>query len=368
MSTHSRKEISRSSARVLVTEGPLGQAKSALAAVRALAAAGYRPVVTVSRRHSLAAASRYCTSVVRVPPIESPNYRVAIEAELAKADYLTVLPTSDAALLALDWPVRHLVDKVELVDTARRVGLDSPPIEVFASRRSLLDAASSLEYPVVAKAVISRPPAIAAWSPLDLQRLPQDVGSLVVQPYLGQGLRSLAGVIFNGRLLAAVHQRYVRLWPSDCGGACAAETTAPDLDLEHKVIALLEGYEGIFHVQLVGDTLIDANARVYGSLPLAVAAGANLAAIYCDLLATDAEPAEVIRARPGIFYRWLEGDLRHVVQKVRTREIRLRSALGALRPRSDTAHGPESFIDPMPMLARVGYAIETGRWRRVLLH
>ena len=45
---------------VLVTEGGDGQSRAAVAAVRALAADGYRPAVTEYDGLSLAGASRHC--------------------------------------------------------------------------------------------------------------------------------------------------------------------------------------------------------------------------------------------------------------------------------------------------------------------
>jgi predicted ATP-grasp superfamily ATP-dependent carboligase len=338
---------------VLITDGGDGQARSSLAAVRALAEGGYRPAVTVSGPPSLAAASRYCDRRVVVPHVTEPGYAEAVRAELAAWPYHTVLAASDVALLALGYPVEHLVNKAELTDRARQAGLSVPPTRAFSSPSELL-AAGDIEFPAVVKPAISTYPARVVRSGAELEAVIQGGGPFVVQAYQGEHLRALAGVVWEDQLAAASHQRYLRTWPAECGTACAAQTAPPDLELEERVLRLLVGYQGIFQVQLAGDQLLDVNPRVYGSLPLAVAAGANLPAVYCDLLS--GKKVHPVRARPGVFYRWLEGDLRHVVWAVRNGRMGLFSALGMLRPHPKAAHSTESLRDPMPMVARLRFA------------
>jgi predicted ATP-grasp superfamily ATP-dependent carboligase len=172
-----------------------------------------------------------------------------------------------------------------------------------------------------------------------------------VQPFAAGTMRAVCGVVADGRLLAAVHQRYVRIWPPGCGTASAAVTTDPDLDLEARLPRLLEGHEGVFQVQLIGDQVIDVNPRVYGSLPLAVAAGANLPAIACAAAAGPRD-GDVVRGRPGVRYRWLEGDVRRILHDRRTRTASWAETVRALVPHRGTAHSVESLRDPGPVLSR----------------
>jgi len=130
--------------------------------------------------------------------------------------------------------------------------------------------------------------------------------------------------------------------------------------VEGRLRGLLEGHEGIFQAQFAGGYLLDLNPRVYGSMPLAVAAGANLPGIYSDLLRGSDEPAPPIRARPGVRFRWIEGDVRHLAWAVRRREMTMGQAVEALRPRRRTAHSTESLGDPLPMLVRLRYAASRG--------
>jgi predicted ATP-grasp superfamily ATP-dependent carboligase len=290
--------------------------------------------------------------------VGEPGYGHAVRAELASRPYLTVLAASDAALLALGAPVRHLVDKSELADGAGLAGLAVPPTRVFASRNELLDA-RDLEFPSVLKPRISTYPARLVTSRAELTTAIGGDGPFVMQSYVGENLRAAAGVLWGGRLVAAVHQRYLRTWPARCGTACAALTVEPDVDLERLLLRLLQGYQGIFQAQLAGDRLLDLNPRVYGSLPLAVAAGANLPVVYCDLLSGKEVPT--VRARPGVFFRWIEGDLRHLAWAVRGGHVGFVSALWMLRPHRESAHSTESLRDPMPMVARVRHALTRRR-------
>lgn len=331
-----------------------GQGRSAVATVRALAAGGYRPAVTVSGGASLAAASRFCARRVDVPAVTEDGYAEAVRAELAARPYLTCLPASDAALLALDAPVHHLVDKVQLAEHADRAGLPLPPTRVFSTTRELLSAAHDLDYPIVVKPTTHRYNPYRVQSPEALTSRMLGEGEVVVQPYLSDTIRMIGGVVFGDEMVAAAHSRWLRTWKLDCGNAAAAETISPDDEVERRLLDLLKGYQGIFNAQFIGPYLLDIHTRVYGTHPLAVAGGVNLVAIFCDLLR--GEDVTPVRARPGAFYRWIEGDMRHVFRSVRRGSMSVPSAVAALRPRRGAAHSTESVGDPGPMLARFWFA------------
>lgn len=347
---------------VLVTDGGSGQGRSAVAAVRALALAGYLPVVTTLARHSLAAASRWCAGAMSAPPAESEEYADAVRDAAEKIDALTVLPASDAALLALDVPGGHLVDKVLLAERARAAGLETPPTVEYDTVENLVadGAIGDGRLPVVVKPAISRLPARLVTSIDDLAGLANEDGRLLVQPYLQGTISAIAGVISDGDVTVAVQQRYLRIWPANCGTASAAVTVPVD---EHRLLALarvLDGYNGIFQAQFSGATLLDINPRVYGSLSLAVAAGVNLPAIWCARVAGSIGPTR-LRGRPGVRYRWLEGDVRHVMSALRQGRVTVTGAVGALAPHLGTAHSIEALSDPGPLVARLRYALGAGR-------
>jgi predicted ATP-grasp superfamily ATP-dependent carboligase len=266
------------------------------------------------------------------------------------------MPTSDAAMVALDAPVAHLLDKRSLATAAVALGLATPPAREFNDRAELAAAAPDLDYPVVVKPAVSRFSPFRADGPegLHVDRLVDC--PLLVQPFIVDELRAFSGVIWAGRLVAASHQRYIRTWPTDCGGASMAESVPPDLDLEERVVELLSGHEGLFMAQFAGPYLLDLNPRPYGSLPLAVAAGANLPALYCDLLLGCEPPVRPVRARPGVRYRWLEGDLRSIARRLRQGNMSLRSAAHELTHGADRGATVETWRDPRPAGVRLAYA------------
>lgn len=349
----------KTSHRVLVTDGGNGQNRSTLAAVRALAAAGYEATVTVSGEPSLAGASRSCAARVEVPPVDDPEYAAAVREVQQRGGSGVVLPASDAALVALGLPGAQLVDKSQVAVRAELAGLPVLSTQRFPDVEALRAAAHDLTYPLVVKPEVRRssrqPPVRRVDSAEALRELLEVVGPVVVQPFVQEPMSAVSGVIWQGRLVAVVTARYLRTWPVNVGVASALETVPGDPELEERLVQVLQGHNGVFQAQLIGPYLIDLNPRVFGSLPLAVAAGANLPGLVVELSA--GRPAEpVVRGRTGVRYRWLEGDLRHLRSRQRCGELSLRGALSEFRPRAGTAHSTESLRDPGPMLVRLRHA------------
>jgi hypothetical protein len=343
---------------VLVTDDFFGQAgRGPLAAVRALSIAGYRPSVAFSSATALAAASRHCVGRIRVPPAESEAFAPALRQELERNEYLTVFPGSDVGLMAVGGSHLHLLDKAVLAEAGAAAGMAVPPSRVFNSPEELLDEARHLDFPVVIKPTRSHD-SITARSPEDLEWWRGRNEPLLMQPYLRDQLRAIAGVAWRGRLVAVLHQHHLRTWNADPGGpASAAQTVEPDLELEKKMLRLLSGYDGIFMAELRGEYLLDLNLRIYASLALAIKAGVNIPSIYCDLLR--GESVDLVRARPGVFYRWLDGDVRSVIWAAYRKRMTVGEAVKALIPRRGAAHGgPESLADPRPMLARLRQGVQ----------
>ncbi|MEK6206469.1 MAG: hypothetical protein AABM32_02400 [Chloroflexota bacterium] len=274
--------------------------------------------------------------------------------ELDRNTYLTAFPASDAAAFALDPTVLRFQDKLTWPKKAGSVGLETPPSQTFGSTAELISASSELEYPLIVKPNLKRFLAVRIKSSEQLAAYQGD-GPLIVQQYIDAPARGVLGLMWRGRLAGAVHLRYLRVWPYPCGTAAAAETISADTNLEERLEAFFTDFEGIFHVDMLGSYLIDVNPRVHATLPAAAAAGANLVGMYCDLLA--GAPVRPMRGRPGVFYRWIEGDLRSVFRGVRERRLTIRSAVAALAPRRATAHSFERLDDPAPMLMRVGLAV-----------
>jgi predicted ATP-grasp superfamily ATP-dependent carboligase len=346
------KVVSR---KVLVTHGGSGQSRGTVSTVRALASDGWKPTVTVSGSLSMAAASRFCSARIKVPYAGTDGYPEAVMEEYESGSYAALIPTSDVALVALKFPVRHLMDKVECARAAVAAGLSVPPSQTFGSRGELLAAASELEYPVVIKPALKRYAATRVDSPGQLPKALKEEGPVIVQPYLSDKLRAVVGLMWDGEMRAAVHLDYVRVWPMPCGTTASAVTVPPDEKTEAGLLKLLSGYNGIFHAEFAGDYLLDLNPRVHGTLPLALGAGVNLPALYCRVTTGGSIPA--VRGEPGRFFRWMEGDFRSVLTNVRQGRMDPRAALRAVRPHRGTIHSYESLSDPGPMLARLAFAL-----------
>src|SRR5687768_1129873 len=163
---------------VLVSDHVDGRSRSAVAAVRALGLAGYRPVVTVTGRPSAAAASRSCAGVLYTPRPGSPGYREAVEEFLAAHPGAAVLAACDAVLVALGHPGADLVDKAVPPGRAAAAGLSVPATREFTGPAALLDAMDHLDYPLVVKAVVKTRPSEVARRVESAQELPAAVRAL----------------------------------------------------------------------------------------------------------------------------------------------------------------------------------------------
>jgi predicted ATP-grasp superfamily ATP-dependent carboligase len=179
---------------------------------------------------------------------------------------------------------------------------------------------------------------------------------VLVQRHHAAPVVSVGGVCADGRLLGVAVSRYRRTWFPDGGSAASSETFAAERSLIERVEALVAAaqVQGIFELELLElgagrFAAIDLNPRVYGSMALAIAAGANLPAVWVRWLL--GESPAWCAARPGVGYRWEDAELRHLVWHVRRRHAR--AALAVLRPRLGTAHAYFRLADPGPLAARV---------------
>ena len=131
-------------------------------------------------------------------------------------------------------------------------------------------------------------------------------------------MSAVAGVMWDSGVHSSTTERWRRIWPLGCGLAAWAVTVPRSESLETALAALMSGYSGLFVAQFVDGHLIDLNLRVHSSLPLAVKAGVNLAAIYADLARGVTPPPG--HAEPGHTYRWISGDLKGLISSLCAQE------------------------------------------------
>jgi predicted ATP-grasp superfamily ATP-dependent carboligase len=375
---------------VLVTED--APAYGVLGGLRALRSAGYAAWVAVTDRGAYSRRSRASAGLVWVPdPAHDRSAYVSAVAEAcSRLKVGAVLPGTDLGLVALsmardEFPpgtalgtcdpetVRRATDKIELERLAVDAALTTPPGK--HSTRAELESGAEVPLPAIVKAARTRTPTVdGGFASSAVQRVSSrdellqaarnvPGEAVLIQPALDGELRASSGVAWRGEVVAIVHQAARRIYPPGRGITAFAETVPPDPQVEpgvRRLIAAL-GWSGIFQAQFVHSAdvsyLIDLNPRMYGSLALAVAAGANLPAIWADLLLGRSPRSGTYRV--GARFRSEERDLALLGMSALAGDWR--TVIDVLRPRRRTAHALGSLRDPWPLLM-------SGRVARISRH
>ena len=329
------RSAAQSAARVraLVTDV---HTRSGVAGLRALGRAGIEVVAFGPRRSAAGLWSRHSSSRALGPdPIADPEgVAAALAAEAARRGPLVVYPgqeagidpvldaagRSDAVVLPYPGPapLLRLRDKCGLSELAERANVAVPRTLADAPAGEV--AVNGVELPCVVKRTRlgSQAQTRVVTSRAELHAL---LGSfdrherVLVQERVRGPLISLSLVVDRGgRVVARLQQVALRTWPADAGGSSLAVSTAPDEELTRSAVRLLAtaGYWGLAQLQWIGTprgpALIDVNTRFYGSMPLALASGVNLAAAW-HRVATGAAGSAALRYRTGVSYRSLRHDL-----------------------------------------------------------
>jgi len=303
-----------------------------------LGAAGIEVLALGPHPLSAGLRSRYATASAVGPGSEgdSTGFAERVGALAAEHGRLVVFPGQERSIDALldapspllertvlpYGPPESLValrDKRRLRELAEEVGLQAPKTVVEGVAADLLTA--NLSPPVMLKptcpvGVLRNVASVDSEAELRafLSAIPADEPLLVQER--GTGPLTAVAVVMDreGGVAARFQQEATRTWPSGAGPSSLSVSVPPDHDLQARVARLLAnaGYVGLAELQFVGTpggpALIDINTRFYGSLPLALAAGINLPAVWHA--AVDGEPT--LGPQPyavGVTYRWLEADL-----------------------------------------------------------
>jgi predicted ATP-grasp superfamily ATP-dependent carboligase len=247
------------------------------------------------------------------PLVVYPSREETIDLLLSAGDRVgAVLPFPGGDVL------QRVRDKLQLEETAAEAGLTTPD-SLFEGTAAEL-AGRSFQWPIVVKP--ARPVSALKTARLvrdaeHLARLLRGVAPqepLLVQERVKGPLVSVELVIDReGRLVARFQQVTRRTWPSAAGSIALATSVAPDEALVSRTAAMLAelGYWGLAQVDFVetdaGYTLLDVNPRFYRCLPLAVACGTNLPALW-HAVAVGRPVGPPGTYRTGMTYRWLEAD------------------------------------------------------------
>ena len=369
-----------SAPRVLLTDG---QERSVLAACRSLRTAGYLVDAAASERPAPTHWSRSCdTRYTVADTLASPQQFVEDLRQIASAGRHSalVIGTDQSLfavsrhrerlepLVALGLPppdaVARSLSNLALTEAGRDAGLPSPEIAVCADRAEALHASRRFGYPVLVKpsqgvfelnGTLRKPNTLLIQDERSLAEVPDDYGSpFLVQRCERGKVFSVGGVFASGQLLAHAASRYSRTWPPSAGNVSFSESVVLPDQLERAVPLFVEAmaWEGLFELELIhrpdhGFMAIDFNPRIYGSLALAVSAGAPLAVTWCDRLLDREGPSG--NARPGYRYREEEGELKNLLWRLLGG--RVAPALAMLLPRPRTTHAHVRTTDPLPLLA-----------------
>jgi predicted ATP-grasp superfamily ATP-dependent carboligase len=368
-------------AKVVVTGGEFF---GGLAAIRALARVGHQVWAAIVDERGRAASTRVAVEAVLVPDaaVDGKGFALGVATLAERIGAAVVLPGTDPEIEAItahsdlfpgialgprtEEQVDRATSKTALAGLAEVAGFAVPPTRVVT--RDELEAAD-LPFPVVVKSVRSdtanrhgelvRRHARRVDDAAELHELRRTLegDAWVIQPYVDGDLISLAGVAWEGNVVASIQHIAHRIWPPNCGGSSYGSTIAPDAERERRVGSLVHelGWSGIFQAQVLcaagEDFLIDFNPRLYGTLELAIAAGINLPALWIDLL-RGMEPVRCPSYRVGVRFRAGWKDLRALAAMAR--DGNPREAVAGLVPRADTCHPVLTWSDPGPALAGVG--------------
>jgi predicted ATP-grasp superfamily ATP-dependent carboligase len=343
---------------VLVTDG---DQRSTLAVVRSLGKAKIPVTVGECGPRSLAGSSRYCAGRLCYPsPYEDAEgfKRFLLEA-IARGDYQMLMPTTDvtARLVAeiqekitdrviVPMPsadvVKRSQDKAHVLALARQLGIPCPRTVDPVNDQDLPAAARGVGFPVVIKTRSSYFYQDGRWRTggiqyaCSLEQLAAKYSAsqarsrdLMLQEKLtGEG-RGVFLLVWNGELKGAFCHRRLREKPPWGGVSVYRESIAPDEKLIQQSFALLKalGWQGVAMVEFKVDNrdgrakLMEVNGRFWGSLQLAIDAGADFPLLLYRLATGENVPAQ-FEYRVGVKSRWLLGDLDQLLITMRSRQRR----------------------------------------------
>lgn len=341
-------------ARILVTDG--GQ-RSALAAVRSLGRAGHTVDVVSTTGRSLAGRSRYSVSDAVVPdPLLRPcSFATSIQGLIRSRKIDVLFPMTDASIEALfaaggigpdtilplpePEAYRRASNKAELLQVARRVGIDIPnsirfetpgevapgsltplaPPYVVKPGRSVAEADGRRVETAVKYAADREELAHLA------EKIPLAAYPILVQEYIRGGGEGIFLLRWEHQTLATFAHRRIREKPPSGGVSVYREAVAPDPALARASERLLEAldWRGVAMVEFKRSDsdgipyLMEVNGRFWGSLQLAVDAGVDFPALLASA-ALGNNPDPVTEYRTGIRCRWWWGDVDHLLARLRS--------------------------------------------------
>lgn len=364
-----------------------GSSPYVLAAVRSLGRAGLRVSVASPVPNPRVVPSRHVHRwhQTRLPENDLDGFVADVRTSVLEGGYDLVFGADDIELLALSArraeipavlphapheAVLRAVDKLTLSQTAAAVGV-AVPRTVEATEQEL----ARVHGPVVVKARLHWTPG----APPDADRhllvqlcpdsqsarervhqLGTGHGHAVLQEPVDGEQIALSLVLGQDGTVHAVSQQRTVL-SSLSRTSVRAETTPVEQPLLAGAVRLLRelGWSGLANLQYLRPPggaahVIDLNGRFYGSLALAVGAGADLPAVWARLALGDALLVPQI-GRSGVRFHALQVDLTRA--RAQRRGGVLADVAGALAYAPGAVHSTWSLRDPAPAASLVVQAL-----------
>jgi predicted ATP-grasp superfamily ATP-dependent carboligase len=307
--------------------------KNALAAIRTLGRRGMNVVSASPKRLTRGGVSKYSTaSVVHAAPDEDENAFIAdILETIDRMGIDVVLPIGDASTRTLsrnqavindhaatclaDWDAMRLACfKENTFPLARRLGVPAP--ETYTAPEDVA------EFPVVVKKSVGSGGVRYVKTPDELAGI--DTSDALIQEYIPGDGYGLFALFDSGRERAIFMHRRIREYPITGGASTAAESFY-DPELRDLGLTLLRAlnWHGVAMVEFKKDQrdgtykLMEINAKFWGSLDLAIAAGVDFPWLAVKMALGEPED-DVTEYRVGLRFRWVFDDLMHLAARPRS--------------------------------------------------
>jgi predicted ATP-grasp superfamily ATP-dependent carboligase len=331
--------------KVLVTDGDY---KHALAIVRSLGRSGHKVTVLASSPNDIAARSRYCAAVERISGANPRDSATEVLQILRRNPHDLVIPVGYATTLALARVRRELLplalletpqlekicfaaDKERVREFGASLGIPVPATLYPQSKETLESCASRLGYPLVLKVrkesagitvriVKTRQELFPAYNSLMSDSCQAIDAPPMIQEYVPGYRCGFFALYQDGGCKRIFMHRRIRENPPVWGiSSCAESFYDPTLkELSVRLLDALQ-WHGVAMVEFRYDQrdrqykLLEINPKFWGSLDLALAAGADFPGDLCRM-ATGVELAYSEEYQRKLRYHWLLfGDLQHAL-------------------------------------------------------
>ena len=374
-----------------------GNENHAVAATRALAAAGHEVIVGSSATWSKAGWSRRAKGSFQYPAPEeaSTDFVDALLTEVKKQEASLILPMTERTTLPISarreeffalgaqlvLPPHDVVlqtfDKQQTTALAKELGIVVPQTNVLRTRAEADELASRCRFPVVLKPTSSQEvsadgrvlstgaPRYARNSEELLSAFDEIISrssSLLVQEYVeGEGTGYFA-LMNHGSLRAEFAHRRIRDVRPTGSGSALRESILPDVRVRDAGLKILQalGWHGVamveFRLRADGTPVfLEVNGRFWNSLALAIYSGVNFPAMLAEL-AAGGDIATMETYKVSVRCRWFLGDFRHLLEVFRGAPKgypgrfpgRLKTLFEFLKPVPGTFHDNFQLSDPLP--------------------